>query len=164
MRNKEYYNKVAQRQEMLDWVEGSKDAFRQKMEMTRLSNNYSCTDFSEILGYDSQFAYRNMFIKDRQKVTLDSFLRFCYQYGYDVQSVSSLAPRQTDRERVILEMAAVLACLPPEGLSHLSDKIEGEKAFSPEMRRKFLQCLERLYDLNREGDIGSQQPEMQEKE
>ena len=109
---------------MVCWSEATADAVRAKMESVRLSNNFSLPDFSELLGLPYESTYQNIVVRDRGILSLDLYLRFCYLFGYDIEAVTTLPPRQSALDRAIYELAALFSSCTLAGLYELANSTE----------------------------------------
>lgn len=153
LRDKKYIALKAKQDEMICWSEATADAVRAKMESARLSRNYSLTEFSELLGLPAESTYQNIVVRRRGTLSLDLYLRFCYLFGYDLETVSVLPPRQSALDRAIYELAALFSSCTLAGLYELSNSTEKLKSIPPETRRKLalaLRNLGRIVDLEDE--------------
>ena len=120
MKDEKYNALKAKQDEMVCWSEATADAVRAKMESVRLSNNFSLPDFSELLGLPYESTYQNIVVRDRGILSLDLYLRFCYLFGYDIEAVTTLPPRQSALDRAIYELAALFSSCTLAGLYELA--------------------------------------------
>ena len=151
MKDEKYNALKAKQDEMVCWSEATADAVRAKMESVRLSNNFSLPDFSELLGLPYESTYQNIVVRDRGILSLDLYLRFCYLFGYDIEAVTTLPPRQSALVRAIYELAALFSSCTLAGLYELANSTERLKKIPPETRRKLayaLRNLGRIVDLD----------------
>lgn len=151
MKDEKYNALKAKQDEMVCWSEATADAVRAKMESVRLSNNFSLPDFSELLGLPYESTYQNIVVRDRGILSLDLYLRFCYLFGYDIEAVTTLPPRQSALDRAIYELAALFSSCTLAGLYELANSTERLKKIPPETRRKLayaLRNLGRIVDLD----------------
>lgn len=144
MKDEKYLALLAKRSEMLKWSKAAEDAIYNKMESVRLSGNYSQSDFNELLCLPCESTYKNVVARRRGFLRLEFFLRFCYLFGYDVRSATTLPPKQTALDTAIYELAAILASCSYEGLRDLANKTYNVDSIPPETRRKLALALREL--------------------
>ena len=157
MKDQKYREMYAKREEMVKWSKAAEDAVCAKMESVRLSRNYSQPDFSELLDMASLVSYQNMIVRRRAKLTLDTYLRFSYLFGYDLRSATALAPKQTEMDRAVYELAALLSSCSYEGLNELANKTYSVSTIPPETRRKLALAMRELARIQAREEEGEEE-------
>lgn len=81
------------------------------MENTRQTYGYSQRKFSEMLGI-SFFQYRRLLTENAQHDVLKGIFKFCYVFGYDLQSLSQNGLSTQDTDMALLELASSFGSIP----------------------------------------------------
>ena len=120
MKDRKYQELMSKQEDMIEWSKFSEEAMYEKMERVRLQHNYSCKEFSLLLGY-TQYAYASIVKYKRAKMPVGMFLRFCFLFGYDITQVVSDSSSQSDLDKATYEIAAILSSLSPEAIRDVSN-------------------------------------------
>ena len=81
------------------------------MENTRQTYGYSQRKFSDMLGI-SFFQYRRLLTGEAQHDILKGIFKFCYVFGYDLQSLSKNGLSTQDTDMALLEVASSFGSVP----------------------------------------------------
>ncbi len=122
MKDRKYQELMSKQEDMVEWSKFSEEAMYEKMERVRLQHNYSCKEFSILLGY-APYTYSSIVKYKRVKMPVGMFLRFCFLFGYDISQVVSDSSSQSDLDKATYEIAAILSSLSPEGIRDVSNAL-----------------------------------------
>lgn len=94
------------------------------IEHTRIKFGLTRTDMSILLGIPTS-SYTH-YIKDKRDFrNVPLMLRFCYIFGYDLETLVTSSKMVLDNDSATLEMGARLAVLSDESLEQLKSSIKG---------------------------------------
>lgn len=117
-----------------DWVnECGLDAIHDVAEKARLRLDLSIEDFSELLGFESKYAY-GYFLRDAKlDMRASQLVAFCRIFGCDIDDFANQPQIQAKQDALCQEVSAWMSNLSPEThrkiahLINISDDENGER-------------------------------------
>lgn len=110
------------------------------MENTRITYGYTQTDFANLLGLSLHRYTRFM-----RKLTADDLIgaifKFCYIFGYDLQSLNKTSMSAKDVDTALLETASAFSSLPDDIIKELIELIEESKEMRRPDKRRAIEAL-----------------------
>lgn len=110
------------------------------MERTRQAYGYNQKRFSEMLGI-SFYQYRRFLTDNAQYDVLKGVFKFCYVFGYDLQSLSQSEHSTRDVDMALLEAAASFGSVPDEVFAEIIETLRQSNKIRTQEKNQVINAL-----------------------